>query len=88
MKLLINNNNDSFSARPKEFISLYDEHILDGEVKAITNRLSKTISNLRKIQAPAKIEPIREKNEIYYLEYQKTPSKNFANYFLDIEVNF
>ncbi|XP_022180231.1 endoribonuclease dcr-1 isoform X3 [Myzus persicae] len=76
-----------FSARPKEFISLYDEHILDGEVKAITNRLSKTISNLRKIQAPAKIEPIREKNEIYYLEYQKTPSKNFANYFLDIEVN-
>jgi len=88
MQHSINNKNDSFSARPKEFISLYDEYILDDEVKAITNRLLKTVSNLRKIQAPPKIEPIREKNEIYYLEGQKQSSKNYSNYFLDIEVNF
>lgn len=88
MILLINNNDDSFSARPKEFISLYNEYILDDEIKAIAKRISINICNLRKIQAPIKIEPIKENNEIYYLEYQKQASKNFANYFLDIEVHF
>jgi len=61
---------------------------LDDEIKAIVNRITTNICNLRKIQAPAKIEPIKENNETYYLEYQKQASKNFANYFLDIEVNF
>lgn len=88
MILLINNNDDSFSARPKEYICLYDEYILDNEIKAIIKRITKNISNLRKIQAPVKIEPIKENNETYYLETNKQSSKNFANYFLDIEVNF
>lgn len=88
MILLINNNDDSFSARPKEFISLYDEFILDDGIKAIVKRISTNICNLRKIQTPTKIKPIKENNEIYYLEYQKQASKNFANYFLDIEVIF
>jgi len=88
MILLINNNDDSFAARPKEFICLYDEYNLDNEITAIIKRISKIISNLRKMQAPVKIEPIKENNETYYLEYQKQSSKNFANFFLYIEVNF
>ncbi|XP_027844608.1 endoribonuclease Dicer isoform X4 [Aphis gossypii] len=76
-----------FSARPEEFISLYDEFILDDEMVAVTQRISKIVDHLKKFQAPAKIEPIKENNEVYYLENQKQSSKNFANYFLDIEVN-
>lgn len=88
MKLLINYNDYSFSARPEESIILYDEFILDDEIKAINNRISKSISTLRKLQAPVKNEPIKEKNEIYYFDYHKQASKSFANYFLDIQVNF
>lgn len=88
MILIIINNNNSFSARPEEFISLYDEFILDDEMVAVTQRISKIVDHLKKFQAPAKIEPIKENNEVYYLENQKQSSKNFANYFLDIEVNF
>jgi len=88
MNLIFNNNNNSFSARPEEFISLYSEYILDNEIKAVTQKLSSIVDKLKKIQAPIKIEPIKENNEIYYLEYQKQVSKNIANFFLDIEVNF
>ncbi|XP_026808824.1 endoribonuclease Dicer-like isoform X3 [Rhopalosiphum maidis] len=76
-----------FSARPKEFISLYDEYTLEDEMNAVTKRISTIKYLLRKFQAPTKIEPIKENNEVYYLDNQKNPSKNFANYFLDIEVN-
>jgi len=88
MILLIYNNDDSFSARPKEYIRLYDEYILDDGIKAIVERLRTNTCIMRKIQAPVRIEPIKENNETYYLECQKQASKNFANYFLDIEVNF
>lgn len=57
-------------------------------MNAVTKRISTIEYLLRKFQAPAKIEPIKENNEVYYLDIQKSPSKNFANYFLDIEVNF
>jgi len=86
--LLINNNDDSFSARPKEYIRLYDEYILDDGIKNIVERIKTNTCYMRKIQAPVKIEPIKENNETYYLENHKQASKNFANYFLDIEVNF
>ncbi|XP_016665099.1 endoribonuclease Dicer isoform X3 [Acyrthosiphon pisum] len=87
IKTRYDDNIQIFSARPKEFIRLYDEYILDDEIKAIVKRLNTNTCNLRKIQAPMKIEPIKENNETYYLEYQKQASKNFANYFLDIEAN-
>ncbi|XP_060881396.1 endoribonuclease Dicer-like isoform X5 [Metopolophium dirhodum] len=87
IKTRYDDNIQIFSARPKEYIRLYDEYILDDGIKAIVKRITTNICNLRKIQAPVKIEPIKENNETYYLEYQKQASKNFANYFLDIEAN-
>lgn len=88
MILIIINNNDSFSARPEEFISLYDEYILDDEMVAVTQRISTIVDHLKKFQGPAKVEPIKQNNEFYYLENQKHSSRSFANYFLDIEVIF
>lgn len=83
-----NINDNSFSARPKEFIYLYDEFTLDEELKAITIRIQLFNEQLRKIQSPNKNERIVENQETFYLEFQKSPSKYLANYFLDLEVNY
>lgn len=54
----------------------------------IADRIKLFHDLLKKIQAPKKNKPIKEKEEIFYLENQKQPTKGLANYFLDIEVNF
>lgn len=88
MILIINNNDNSFSARPEEFISLYDEFILADELQAVNHRVLSIVEKLRKIKTYHKNEPIKENNQIFYIEFQKQASRNFANYFLDIEVIF
>uniref|UniRef100_A0A2H8TDA5 Endoribonuclease Dicer n=1 Tax=Melanaphis sacchari TaxID=742174 RepID=A0A2H8TDA5_9HEMI len=76
-----------FSARPEEFIYLYDEYILDDEMKAVIKRISTIIDQLRKFQSPTKVEPIKTNNEVFYLDNQRNSSKSLANFFLDIQVN-
>lgn len=44
---------------------------------------------LKQFKLPIKNEPIIEDQDVYYLEeHQNQRTKNWANYFLDIEVNF
>lgn len=52
----------------------------------IIDRIKMLDEYIRKYQSPTKNKPIIEKSDIFYLEYQKHPSKNLANFFLDIEV--
>ncbi|XP_025190373.1 endoribonuclease Dicer-like [Melanaphis sacchari] len=51
----LNENIQVFSARPKEHISLYDEFILDDELKAIIIRVSKIIKHLEYSQSSANL---------------------------------
>lgn len=81
----ITDNHDSFSARPTELLSLYDENILDEELLAIVNRTQSFSQNIKIIKT-SKNESITENENIYYLEYQSHYSKTLANYFLDIKV--
>lgn len=80
--------NDSFSAKPKESISLYNEYLLDKELLVIIERIKLIDELLRNIHNSNKNESIRENNDIYYMEKPKSFSKTLANIFLDIEVIF
>lgn len=55
-------------------------------MEPVIDRIKMLDEYIRKYQLPNKNKPIIEKTDIFYLECQKQPSKNLANYFLDIEV--
>jgi len=80
MILIININNNSFSAQPIESICLYDEHILDNELLVVTCRISKIVDYLGTIQDKSK----NETDKKYYLKLQN--KDQLENYFRDIEV--
>lgn len=82
------NNYDSFSARPEEFINLYSEYTLDDELLQISERIKTFIKHLKCFEISEKNNPIKENENLFYFESNKTISKTFVNYFLDIEVNF
>ncbi|XP_025190355.1 endoribonuclease Dicer-like [Melanaphis sacchari] len=82
----LNENIQVFSARPKEQISLYDEFILDDELKTVIIRISKIIKYLKCFQSNFKSERFEVIDEVYFLEHQKQ-SKTLFNYFNDIEAN-
>lgn len=86
MILIINNNNDSFSARPEELISSYDEFILDDELKAVTERISKTLKHLEFLKSILD-QQIKELGGINYLEYERQSNK-LPNVLFEIKVNF
>jgi hypothetical protein len=67
---------------------LYDEFILDEDLKAILNRIKLFYNQLKDLHSSSKNEPIIENQDTYYLEVQKSPIKSLANYFLDLEVNY
>ncbi|XP_026819706.1 endoribonuclease Dicer-like [Rhopalosiphum maidis] len=75
-----------FSACPREFISFYDEYILDDELKVVTNRISTMLKHLRCLQSSFKAEKIKECDEIYYLEHQKQ-SNDLSKFLIDIMTN-
>lgn len=82
------NIDDSFSARPKELLRIYDENILDSELSGIIDRLKLFRQKIQMIKTPVKNESIVENKEVFHFESSKQPSTILANYFLDIEVNF
>jgi len=87
MILIININNNSFSARPKESICLYDEHILDNELLVVACRISKIVDHLGEIQGKSENETGLRTGEICNLELQNKETTNqLENYFRDIEV--
>lgn len=67
---------------------MYEEFRLDEELLAITDRIQLFNGQLKQIRTPNKNEPIVDNDDIFFLEHPKQPSKNLANFFLDIEVNF
>lgn len=67
---------------------MYKEYVLDDELIIITDRIKLFAEHLRNIENSNNIEPIRENEEIFYMEQQKPLSKILANIFVDIEVNF
>ncbi|VVC42507.1 Hypothetical protein CINCED_3A023563 [Cinara cedri] len=77
-----------FSARPEEFIHLYDEYIIDKTMLPVIDKIRLINDYVRKFQLPINSIPIVEQKKIFYLDYQKQPSRNLANYFLDIEIIF
>jgi len=86
MILIINNNNDSFSARPEELISSYDEFILDDELKAVTERILKTLRHLQFLKSLLD-KQIKDYGGINYLEYERRSNK-LPNVLFEIKVNF
>lgn len=86
MILIINNINDSFSARPEELISSYDEFILDDELKAVTEKIFKTLRHLFFLK-PILDNQTKGLGGINYLEYERQSNK-LPNILFEIEVNF
>lgn len=87
MILIININNYSLSTGPKEYLYLYDEHILDNELLVVTSRISKVIYYLETTEDNSRYETELETDEVYYLKSQNKVIRNkLKNYFLDIEV--
>lgn len=83
---IINNNNDSFSACPEELISSYDEFILDDGLKAVIEKISKTLRHLFFLK-PLLDNQIQKIGGINYLEYERRSNK-LPNVLFEIMVNF
>ncbi|XP_050430735.1 endoribonuclease dcr-1 isoform X3 [Adelges cooleyi] len=88
IKTRFSDNIKMFSASPDASIIVYDKFEPCNELSAITTHLVTFSENLKCIISTPKNQPIIDKKDIFYMENPKQATKDLANYFLDINVNF
>jgi len=86
MILIININNNSFTALPKESICLYDEHILDNELLTVTSRISKFVYYLEIVLDKFKNEKLNTSKKYNSKLQNKDTTKRLENYFREFKV--
>ncbi|XP_050534312.1 endoribonuclease Dicer-like isoform X2 [Daktulosphaira vitifoliae] len=83
-----NENIKLFSTKPDSQVCLYDKFTLNTEQMFISERLNSFAEKLKRILTTPNNEPIVEDKEIFHMENLKQATKNLANFFLDIDVNY